>query len=487
MKFPKSEIISHTYSPATILKSRSIMAIVLIVASLIAGQLITFQLTQRNLGTSRTINIAGRQRMLSQKLSKTALLLKTATTENDLAQPLDELNRAADLFELSHNGLLHGNTHLGLNKETDPQALLLFSEIESSYNSLLTAAKKLPDAVKKDDKVLIETLTAIILESEKPFLKGMDAIVFHLDESSQTQIKSLERVSMLLFVLDLIVLFIGYIFIIRPAITFMDKAFSGLEELGMLKDEFVSLASHELRTPMTSIAGFVDMMREGRYGLVTKELQEPLGYIAESTDRLIRMVNDLLNVSRIESGRMKFTFEQVDLGKTVVKVVAGLLPFAKQRKLELTNDTKQDVVTQADSEKIEEILNNLIGNSLKFTDKGKVTVTVKLDGDMGVVEVADTGIGIPTEGRDKLFGKFQQISTDAAARPNGTGLGLYLSRQMAQRMGGDILLIDSTLHIGSKFALKLPIANSSIAKKIKKELEEKFDANPDQKDPAQIE
>lgn len=235
------------------------------------------------------------------------------------------------------------------------------------------------------------------------------------------------------------------------------------QDVRRMKDEFVSLASHELRTPMTSIAGFVDMILSGRYGPVTESLREPLGYVAESTDRLIRLVNDLLNVSRIEAGRLKFTLEQFELGSVVSKIVAGLGPIAQKRNITLTVDAQEPVFAQADKEKVEQILHNLIGNSLKFTDKGSISLMVKRRGDAGVVVVTDTGIGIPKEGQEKLFGKFEQINTDSASRPAGTGLGLYLSRQIARKMGGDITLITSAMGEGSVFEFSLPIVGTSRA------------------------
>jgi len=242
------------------------------------------------------------------------------------------------------------------------------------------------------------------------------------------------------------------------------------QEVMKMKDEFLSLASHELRTPMTAIAGFIDMMLEGRYGQLTKELREHLGYVAESTDRLIRLVNDLLNVSRIEAGRMTFKLGSIDLNETVFKVVAGLQPIALRRNIQLIFDNKESVRVQGDIEKVEQILNNLIGNALKFTDTGGISITLKKSGDLGIVEIADTGVGIPMEGRNRLFGKFEQINTDPAGRPPGTGLGLYLSRQMAQKMGGDITLISSTLGKGSTFGFSLPVAGSVLSKRVLTEI-----------------
>jgi len=227
-------------------------------------------------------------------------------------------------------------------------------------------------------------------------------------------------------------------------------------ELIKMKDEFVSLASHELRTPMTSIDGYVDMIMEGRYGNVSKNLLEPLGYIAQSTERLIRLVNDLLDVGRIETGRTTFNPKQVDLGKLTAKIVQGLQPIAQKKLLKLNINTKRGVKVHVDSDKCEQIINNLIGNALKFTDKGKVTVSVKNKDKFGLVEIEDTGVGISKIEQNKLFVKFHQIG-NYAGRPPGTGLGLYISKQIAQEMGGDVYLVSSKPSVGSKFAIKLPL------------------------------
>lgn len=242
------------------------------------------------------------------------------------------------------------------------------------------------------------------------------------------------------------------------------------QEVQRMKDEFVALASHELRTPMTSIAGFVDMILNGRYGPITKDLREPLGYVAESTDRLIRLVNDLLNVSRIEGGRLSFTLGRIGLRATISKIVAELKPVAEKRNVALFVGAGEEVFVQADKEKVEQILHNIIGNSLKFTDKGGVSVAIRISEDMGVVEVVDTGIGIPKEGLDKLFGKFEQIHTDPASRPPGTGLGLYVSRQIARKMGGDVILARSEFNKGSTFEFHAPLADSPRAKKVSEDI-----------------
>lgn len=226
-------------------------------------------------------------------------------------------------------------------------------------------------------------------------------------------------------------------------------------ELTRIKDEFISLASHELRTPMTAITGYTDMMLEGRYGPVTTELREPLKYIETSTDRLIRLVDDLLNVSRIETGHIKYSLENIDLKAIITQVLSQLRPIAEQKKIKLQLKTNRKNLVQADPEKVEQILNNLIGNAIKFTDKGHVTISFSKVRDLGVIKVSDTGIGISSKDQKKLFRKFQQISS-SAGRPAGTGLGLFLSRQMAREMDGDVTLVKSKPKHGSIFALSLP-------------------------------
>ena len=251
---------------------------------------------------------------------------------------------------------------------------------------------------------------------------------------------------------------------IKAATAQLQKANNKLKELDKLKDDFVSVASHELRTPMTAIKGFISMIQEGDYGQVNEKVEKVLADVAISTDGLISLVNDMLNISRIEAGRLKFTLAEFKLADVAGQITSNLAPIAKDKKITLTAPNLGTAVVYADEQKTREIINNLLGNALKFTNQGgQITLSTKLAGDLIWLSVADTGMGIGPKDQKKLFGKFQQISAQKSGRPPGTGLGLYISRELARRMGGDVWLVESTLGRGSTFAFSLPRAKTALA------------------------
>lgn len=232
------------------------------------------------------------------------------------------------------------------------------------------------------------------------------------------------------------------------------------KEVEKLKDEFVSLASHELRTPMTAVKGFVSMMLEGDFGPIQEKMREPIEAIGMSTDRLITLVNDMLDVTRIESGRIKIESSNFEIRPVVLEAVSGLQPIAKQKNILLNVGEVPEVWVTADVNKIKQVLTNLIGNSLKFTDKGGINVSGRIDGNFLKMFIEDTGMGIVTENQVKLFVKFKQIHSQQEGKPVGTGLGLYLSRELVRKMGGDLWIERSAAGQGSVFGFSITIANT---------------------------
>lgn len=252
------------------------------------------------------------------------------------------------------------------------------------------------------------------------------------------------------------------------------------KQLEKAKDEFLSVASHELRTPLTAIDGLVAMIRDGEYGAVNDELKQPLEDINTASERLISLVNDLLSVSRIEAGRLKFVLTDFDI-KNIIEETTNLLSVVAKKK-GLTIDITKVTSTQvfADSEKVKQILNNLIGNAIKFTDKGKITVSSKIEDQLLTVYIADTGIGMREEDKSKLFAKFQQLES-GKGRPAGTGLGLYITKELCQKMGGDLILSSSQFGKGSTFAFSVPLTGSQLAKKVNQIITREAQKTPDQK------
>jgi signal transduction histidine kinase len=223
----------------------------------------------------------------------------------------------------------------------------------------------------------------------------------------------------------------------------LKQANERLEQLDKLKDEFVSLASHELRTPMTAIKSYLwFFLTDNKDKVEAKELLY-LQRAYESTNRLIELVNDMLNVSRIESGRLIINLAQIDPLTLVQDVVTELSPVAQKQQIVLLvqKPSTQLPAVSADSNKIKEVLINLIGNALKFTpEHGSITISLALQDGMVQCSVADTGKGIQAVDMPKLFQKFNQVGRDHLSRASaaGTGLGLYISKSIIELHGGKI-------------------------------------------------
>ncbi|MDD5342575.1 MAG: transporter substrate-binding domain-containing protein [Patescibacteria group bacterium] len=237
-------------------------------------------------------------------------------------------------------------------------------------------------------------------------------------------------------------------------------------EIDKMKDEFLIVVSHELRTPMTAIMGNIDMVLKGQAGPISEEVREYLKDVAIASDRLINLVNDMLNVSRIEAGSSKFIPKPVDISVLIRSVIKNFETLAREKKLVLKYKPGRNLPSVfADPDKVVQILNNIISNAIRFTPKGSVGVTTDYQRDMVIVHVKDTGIGISEEDKEKLFKKFTQLDSSMARETKGTGLGLYVSRQIVQQMKGDIWMDSDGLDKGSTFSFSLPIAGSKKPRK----------------------
>jgi PAS domain S-box-containing protein len=231
-----------------------------------------------------------------------------------------------------------------------------------------------------------------------------------------------------------------------------------LKELDKMKSDFVSNVSHELRTPLTSIKGSVDNMLDGLTGPLNEKQVRYLARIKSNSDRLSRLINDLLDLSRIESGRIEVRPTTLPLTALAEEVTEQLKPLAAEKliQIELPSPDRQ-LTVWADRDKVTQVLMNLIGNAVKFTPQaGKVTVTVeKNDDDYVQISVADTGPGISPEERNKLFSKFYQIAAIDKQKPRGSGLGLAISKALVEMQGGKIW-VESEIGEGTTFYFTLP-------------------------------
>lgn len=240
------------------------------------------------------------------------------------------------------------------------------------------------------------------------------------------------------------------------------------KEVDEMKTEFISLASHELRTPLSAIKGFVSMINSGDYGKFDKKIERPLSLIAASTERLIKIVNEMLDVSRIEANRVQLAKTKFYLDELIKEEISSINPLFAQKGIDLVIEKLEHAKMYSDKEKIIEILNNLVGNSLKFTEKGKIKISTKVQKDKVLIFVVDTGPGIEKKDQVKLFSKFEQLKSKRVGNMAGTGLGLYISREFARKLGGELWLEKSEIGAGSTFALSLPISGPDQKKAAKK-------------------
>ena len=243
-----------------------------------------------------------------------------------------------------------------------------------------------------------------------------------------------------------------------------------LKEIEKLKDEFISMASHELRTPITSLRGYLTMLSDGSLGKLSKLAQEKVTMMVSSADRLSDLVEDLLNVSRIEQGRMIFELERLDIVPIIEEVMDELKVQAKENGLKFEYKKPKESLPELllDSNRFKQILLNIIGNAIKYTPKGSVTITsIYVPGDKIVeIKCADTGLGMTGKQREKLFSKFYRVKTGETQHIKGTGLGLWITKQLVELMNGRIF-VDSIEEVGSEFNIHFPV-------KSEKEIQQKL-------------
>ena len=225
------------------------------------------------------------------------------------------------------------------------------------------------------------------------------------------------------------------------------EANARLKELDKMKSEFVSFATHQTRAPITAIKGYTSLILEGSYGNVSNDMKEAVHRIHKSSNSLAIVVEDYLNISRIEMGTVRYDFKTLDLRKLVEEVVQEFTPVVKKDGLELKVDIDKNGKYKAkiDEGKIKQVLTNIIDNSVKYTDKGHIEVSVSQDEKKNKIQVkiSDTGVGIKKETMPKLFKKFSRAKDANETNIHGTGLGLYIAKTMVEAHEGGRIWVES--------------------------------------------
>lgn len=228
-----------------------------------------------------------------------------------------------------------------------------------------------------------------------------------------------------------------------------------LRSLDRLKDEFIGIVSHELKAPLTSIRGSVQLIQTCDGDRLSATGSELLAVCRRNIERLQRLIIDLLDITRIESGRLTLGISHFDLRTTVADCVTALLPLAERKKLTITIDIPDGLTMAADRDRLPQVLINLVNNAIKFTDQGEICITAEARDAEIVIEVQDTGIGIPPQDYERVFEKFAQVGTALQRNTEGTGLGLSIARSIIREHGGDIT-VTSAVGAGSRFRVVVP-------------------------------
>lgn len=230
-----------------------------------------------------------------------------------------------------------------------------------------------------------------------------------------------------------------------------------LQEADRLKSVFLASMSHELRTPLNSIIGFTGIILMGMVGEISEEQKTQLTMVKNSANHLLSLINDLLDISKIEAGKVELSREKFQLDDVVREVVETFSPAVNEKGLALLTEVPEGITLFSDRRRIKQVLMNLVSNAVKFTDQGSVKLSARvLEGEFLEMSVADTGIGMQKESMNKLFEPFQQLDMSLTKKYEGTGLGLYLCKKLAALLGGDIS-VESEYEAGSQFTFTIPL------------------------------
>jgi signal transduction histidine kinase len=229
------------------------------------------------------------------------------------------------------------------------------------------------------------------------------------------------------------------------------------QDADKIKSAFLATMSHELRTPLNSIIGFTGIILQELPGPINEEQHKQLALVQKSARHLLSLINDVLDISKIEAGQMELSCTYFDLGATLDKVMGLVSPLAEKKEITLSMSIAPEIDRiYSDGRRLEQVVLNLLSNAVKFTEEGGVKLKCYLESNQCVISVSDTGIGMAEDEMENLFIPFSQIDTGLSRRYEGTGLGLSICKKIIELMGGTISVVSNVGH-GSEFTIRFPI------------------------------
>ena len=275
-----------------------------------------------------------------------------------------------------------------------------------------------------------------------------DVSMAHIDALLTRNIKS--AYSFLIF----IIIIIGILLIRQAKVIDYAVLYKRLKEVDQMKDDFIGMAAHELRTPLTIIRGYTEMLTGSKR--LTESDRQLTANIEASSEHLNQMISDILDVSRLQQGRLSFKLQETTPSSLIEEVVESLKYTAEKKGLDLRYEKKEAALISIDSDRLKQILINIIGNAVKYTPEGGVTVTTHVEKNKLYIRVSDTGIGISAEDQKKLFTRFYRVKSRETDSIRGTGLGLWITRNIINQMNGNIS-VESIKGKGTDFIISFPI------------------------------
>ncbi|MEM8758103.1 MAG: ATP-binding protein [Planctomycetota bacterium] len=454
------------------------LRVMYIAALLGIGAMAVWKFTSTNVLLTRLessgseIDTAGRQRMLCQQIAKAALKFEHAASHSAAVESHDELSESLDLFVRSHQALRYGTEIDGLPLNPPPPAVReAFDRLEPHFARFTGAAYTLLEwevshGFADSDAPEVRNAIDTVLAADSVYVEKMDAIVaMYASELDRVVHRLMTSKMLLLFVtFGILLLEAGLVFEpavrrLRRQMVHLETARADAERLSQAKSGFLANMSHELRTPMTAITGYAELLLDPEQ--TPADRSSHVAMIRRAAGHLTSVIDDVLDMSSIESGRLAIHPAPVDPAELVRDVVGVMTVVAEGRGLGLEASASGPLPRRfrADPVRVRQILVNLISNGVKFTESGGVRVRAGVDDRSGEgwvwFEVEDSGIGISADALERVFEPFVQCEASTTRRFGGSGLGLSISRRLAEQMGGS-LTARSSLGSGSVFRLELP-------------------------------
>lgn len=430
---------------------RYILALIIIVPFVGVSYFLLHSGLEKQMSDSRVVNIAGRQRMLSQRISKVSLEISNRKDKFEISAHKKELEESLALWKKSHNGLQNGDAELGLPGKNSEAVKNLFAAIKPFHQIMVKEAENIIGEIEvKENDADVSGFVSMILSNEASFLSGMDEIVFQYDKEAKERVENLRQMELILLWTIFAVLTINALFILRPAV-------KRLKSADKLKNEFISIASHQLRTPLTGIKWAAEQ-------IIKKESlsgngREYMDHVVMSAKNLSSLVDVLLNVSRLDAGKISAHVEPVELIGFIQNLINEHKPMCDFKNLKVSFiHSMRTVMAKTDKSMFRDIAQALFSNAIEYTpDGGEIEITIEENRPKFTFTVKDNGIGIPKKEQNMfLFQKFHRSSNAKKIKPEGFGLGLYIAKQAADLLTGKIWF-ESEENKGSAFYAELPL------------------------------